>query len=98
MTAACAWPTLASSDRVSGIINVPQGPPQFISFSPDSGRAYVSIYSNSGYSNDSDAVHLIAFVDTATGSVTSTVQVDNEKPGPRQQARTGGISTCPTTT
>jgi YVTN family beta-propeller protein len=65
-----------TTDRVSGIINIPQGPPQFISFSPDSRYAYVSIY------NNSDSVHLIAFIDTATSTVTSTVQVDNDKPGP----------------
>jgi serine/threonine-protein kinase len=65
-----------ATDRVSGIINIPQGPPQFVSFSPDSRDAYVSIY------NDSDSVHLIAFIDTATSTVTSTVQVDNDRPGP----------------
>jgi YVTN family beta-propeller protein len=65
-----------ATDRVSGIINIPQGPAQFVSFSPDSRDAYISIY------NDSDSVHLIAFIDTATGTVTSTVQVDNDRPGP----------------
>ena len=65
-----------ATDRVSGIINIPQGPPQFVSFSPDGRFAYVSIF------NDSDSVHLIAFVDTATSTVTSTVQVDNDRPGP----------------
>ncbi len=65
-----------ATDQVSGIIDIPQGPPQFVSFSPDSRYAYVSVY------NDSDSVHLIAFVDTATSTVTSTVQVDNSRPGP----------------
>jgi YVTN family beta-propeller protein len=60
-----------STNQISGVITIPQGPPQFVSFSPDSRTAYVSIY------NDSDSVHLVAFVDTATSAVTSTVQVDN---------------------
>ena len=65
-----------ATDQVSGIINIPQGPPQFVSFSPDSRTAYVSIY------NDSDSVHLVAFVNTATRAVTGTVTVDNQRPGP----------------
>jgi YVTN family beta-propeller protein len=65
-----------ADDRVSGTIKISQGPPQFVSFSPDSRTAYVSVY------NARDSVHLIAFVDTATGAVTSTVAVDNHTPGP----------------
>jgi YVTN family beta-propeller protein len=63
-------------DRVSGTIKIPQGPPQFVSFSPDSRTAYVSVY------NGSASVHLIVFIDTATGTVTSHVSVDNHTPGP----------------
>jgi serine/threonine-protein kinase len=70
-----------ATDTVSGTIKIPQGPPQFVSFSPDGRTAYVSVYGGSGY-DGSSAVHLIAFVDTATGKVTSTVQVNNDKPGP----------------
>ena len=65
-----------ATDLVSGTVKIPQGPPQFVSFSPDSRTAYVSVYNPSG------SVHLIAFIDTATGTVTSTVQVDNFTPGP----------------
>jgi YVTN family beta-propeller protein len=65
-----------TTGQVSGIINTPQGPPQFVSFSPDSRTAYVSVY------NASDSVHLIAFIDTASNTVTSTVPVDNNTPGP----------------
>jgi YVTN family beta-propeller protein len=65
-----------ASDRVSGTIKIPQGPPQSVSFSPDSRTAYVSVYSTNG------SVHLIAFVDTATRDVTATVQVDNHTPDP----------------
>ena len=65
-----------ANDRVSGTIKIPQGPPQSVSFSPDSRTAYVSVYNTSG------SVQLIAFIDTATGTVTSTVPVDNITPGP----------------
>ncbi len=66
-----------ATDLVAGTVKIPQGPPQFVSFSPDSRTAYVSVY-NPGKA----AVHLIAFIDTATGTVTSTVPVDNFTPGP----------------
>ena len=65
-----------ANDRVSGTIKIPQGPPQSVSFSPDSRTAYVSVYTTNG------SVHLIAFVDTATRAVTATVQVDNHTPDP----------------
>ena len=65
-----------ANDRVSGTIKIPQGPPQSVSFSPDSRTAYVSVYTTNG------SVHLIAFVDTATRDVTATVQVDNHYTGP----------------
>jgi YVTN family beta-propeller protein len=65
-----------ANDLVSGTIKIPQGPPQFVSFSPDSRTAYVSVYNTRG------SVHLIAFIDTAAGTVTSTVPVDNRTPGP----------------
>jgi YVTN family beta-propeller protein len=65
-----------ATDRVSGTIQIPQGPPQSVSFSPDSRTAYVSVYTTNG------SVHLIAFVDTATRAVTATVQVDNRTPDP----------------
>ena len=65
-----------ATDRVSGTIKITQGPPQSVSFSPDSRTAYVSVYTTNG------AVHLIAFVDTATSTVMSTVQADNVSPGP----------------
>jgi serine/threonine-protein kinase len=65
-----------ATDLVSGTIKIPQGPPQFVSFSPDSRTAYVSVYTTRG------SVHLIAFIDTAAGTVTSTVSADNFTPGP----------------
>ena len=65
-----------ANDQVSGTIHIPEGPPQFVSFSPDGQAAYVSVYNTRG------SVHLIAFIDTATGTVTSTVSVNNRTPGP----------------
>ena len=64
----------AVHDLVSGTIKIPQGPPQFVSFSPDSRTAYVSVYATNG------SVHLIAFVNTATGAITATVPVNNFTP------------------
>ncbi len=64
-----------ASNRVSGTIKIPQGPPQSVSFSPDGRTAYVSVYG-------SHSAPLIAFIDTATGTVTSTVPVNNITPGP----------------
>src|SRR6202007_2846967 len=65
-----------ATDQVSGQISIPEGPPQSVSFSPDSRTAYVSVY------NGHASVHLIAFIDTATGTVTATVPVNNHEPGP----------------
>jgi YVTN family beta-propeller protein len=72
-----------ATDRVSGTIKIPQGPPQSVSFSPDSRTAYVSVYNTRG------TVHLVAFIDTAAGTVTSTVQVDNRTPGPSTTSPNG---------
>ena len=64
-----------ATERVTKTFKIPQGPPQFISFSPDGRTAYVSVY------NGSNSVHLIAFVATATHKVTSIVPVNNHTPG-----------------
>ena len=64
-----------ATDQVSGTISIPQGPPQAVSFSPDSRTAYVSVYG-------SHSTPAIVFIDTATGKVTSTVPVNNHEPGP----------------
>ena len=65
-----------ATDKVSKTIPIPQGPPQFVSFSPDSKTAYVSVYGGKSTPG-------IAFIDTATGTVLSTVvPVDNYEPGP----------------
>ena len=65
-----------ANDRVSGTtIPIPQGPPESVSFSPDSQTAYVSVYG-------SHSAPVIVFIDTATGKVTGTVPVDNISAGP----------------
>jgi serine/threonine-protein kinase len=66
-----------ATDQVSGVIKIPQGPPQFVSFSPDSRTAYVSVYTTG-----KNLVHLVVFVDTATKKATATVSVNNHTPGP----------------
>jgi serine/threonine-protein kinase len=71
-----------ANDRVSGTIKIPQGPPQFVSFSPDSRTAYISVYGSHS------APH-IAFIDTATRTVTSTVAVNNFTPGPSTTSPNG---------
>lgn len=61
---------------MSGHIAISQGLPQYVSFSSDSQTAYVSVYGN-------HSVPHIAFIDTATGTVSSsTVPVNNNEPGP----------------
>jgi YVTN family beta-propeller protein len=64
-----------ATDQVSATISIPQGPPQAVSFSPDSRTAYVSVYGN-------HSVPAIVFIDTATRKVTATVPVNNHEPGP----------------
>ena len=65
-----------ATNLVARHIKIPEGPPQSLSFSPDSRTAYVSVYTTNG------KVHLVAFIDTATSKVTSTVAADNISPGP----------------
>ncbi|MGY1787198.1 protein kinase domain-containing protein [Geodermatophilus sp. SYSU D00698] len=58
-----------NSLEVVSRIPIPAGPPQFVTFSPDGGRAYVTV---------TDADHTensVAFVDTATNEVVRTVEV-----------------------
>ncbi|GLZ52632.1 serine/threonine-protein kinase [Actinomycetospora sp. NBRC 106378] len=52
---------------VTGTIPVPEGGPQFVAFSPDSGRAYVSV-TNQDYS-----VSEVAVIDTRTAAVVARV-------------------------
>jgi serine/threonine-protein kinase len=60
-----------ATDTVSNTITIPGGQPDFVTFSPDSKTAYVSV-GGRGF------VPHIAFIDTATGTVSpGTVPVDN---------------------
>lgn len=72
-----------ANDKVTRTINIPQGPPQFVSISDDSRTAYVSVYNTRG------SVHLVVFIDTATGTETGTVQVNNIEPGPLEASPDG---------
>ena len=65
--------------KVSKTIPIPEGPPQFVSFSTDGKTAYVSVYNTNGSGQP-----LIAFINTATGQVTGQVPVTNHTPGPSQ--------------
>jgi YVTN family beta-propeller protein len=56
-------------NRISATIPIPAGPPRFVSFSPDSTRAYVSVY------NEVGTVHQIAVLDTTTNQLVDTVPV-----------------------
>jgi YVTN family beta-propeller protein len=67
------------TDKVSKTIPIPEGPPQFVSFSNDGKTAYVSVYDTRG-----SVAPLIVFIDTATGQVTGQVPVTNHTPGPSQ--------------
>ncbi len=64
-----------ATNKVTGTMNFHLGPTQSVSISPDSRTAYVSVYGN-------HATPLVAFIDTATRTVTATVPVDNFQPGP----------------
>ncbi|NEM05244.1 serine/threonine-protein kinase [Geodermatophilus normandii] len=53
----------------SSRIPIPAGPPQFITFSPDGSRAYVTVY------DDPNSVHAVVVVDTTTNAVLQTIEV-----------------------
>ena len=71
-----------ATDQVSGHIPILQGQPQSVSFSPDGGTAYVSVYGSHSES-------LIAVIDTATSTETGTLPVDNHDPGPPELSPDG---------
>lgn len=60
-------------NQVTARIPVEAGPPQFLSFSPDGGTAYISTYRKTGDTtyDDNDVV----FLDTATNKITRVVPV-----------------------
>jgi YVTN family beta-propeller protein len=58
-------------DQVTGRIPIDAGPPQFISFSPNAPRAYVSVWDEEGGS-----VAAVVVLDTTTNTVVETIPVD----------------------
>ena len=56
-------------NAVTGTIKVPDGGPQFVSFTPDGKRAYVSIF------NNARTVNLVGVLDTASNTFITTVPV-----------------------
>jgi len=56
-------------NAVTGTIKVPEGGPQFVSFTPDGKRAYVSIF------NNARTVNLVGVLDTASNTFITTVPV-----------------------
>ncbi|WP_369253650.1 protein kinase domain-containing protein [Geodermatophilus amargosae] len=58
-----------TSQSSSSQIPIPAGPPQFITFSPDGSRAYVTVY------DDPNSVHAVVVVDTTTNEVLQTIEV-----------------------
>ena len=77
-----------STDKVSGIITIPRARPSS-SRSRRTAGPPTSASSTMPVTTTSDSVHLIAFVNTATGTVTGTVQVNDEKPGPSMTSPNG---------
>ena len=59
----------ATTNSTVATVSVPAGPPQFLTFSPDGRRVYVSIFDTSGSGSE------IAVLDTATNQVLGQVPV-----------------------
>jgi YVTN family beta-propeller protein len=56
-------------NRVTATIPVPAGPPQFLAFSPDGRRIYVSVW------NDERTIAAVGVLDTTTNSIIATIPV-----------------------
>jgi YVTN family beta-propeller protein len=56
-------------DRVTATIPVPAGPPQFLAFSPDGRRVYVSIW------NEARTIAAVGVLDTTSNSIIATIPV-----------------------
>lgn len=63
-----------TSNSITSTIPIPQGPPQFISFSQDGRRAYVSIF------NDEYTINLLAVLDTEKNEVIGKPMEVGERP------------------
>ena len=57
-------------DKVVATIPIPDGPPQYLAFSPDGSRLYVSVF------NDPDrSINEVAVLDTQTNTVVAKIRV-----------------------
>jgi YVTN family beta-propeller protein len=54
-------------NQVTATIPTPAGPPQFLAFTPDGRKLYVTIY------NDQQTIHAIDVIDTASNTVIATI-------------------------
>ena len=59
-----------AANAVTGTIPIDVGPPQFIAFSPDGRRAYVSVWDEAG------TIAAVSVLDTTSNSVVDTIAVD----------------------
>ncbi|WP_448614952.1 Hsp70 family protein [Modestobacter sp. URMC 112] len=57
-------------DRVTATIRIDAGPPQFIAFSPDGRRAYVSVW------DEARTIAAVSVLDTTTNAVVETIPVE----------------------
>ncbi|MET0764721.1 MAG: Hsp70 family protein [Blastococcus sp.] len=60
-----------ASNKIAGRITIAEGPPQFIAFSRDGRRAYVSVWDKPG-----GDIHAISVLDTTSNTVVATIQVE----------------------
>jgi YVTN family beta-propeller protein len=56
-----------ATNRMTGTIPIPSGPPQHLAFTPDGRKAYVAVY------NDEKTIHEIDVIDTASNSVIAAI-------------------------
>ena len=63
-----------ASNSVRGTIPVDDGPPQYVAFSPDGARAYVSVFSEQNTARNK-AVNRVVVVDTVRGGVVGSIPV-----------------------
>jgi YVTN family beta-propeller protein len=56
-------------DKVTATIPIPAGPPQFLAFSPDGKKVYVSVW------NDARTIAALSVLDTTTNGIVATIPV-----------------------
>ncbi|WP_395729583.1 protein kinase domain-containing protein [Nakamurella sp.] len=70
--AAVAIPSIAGDPIPVGATPIDAGPPQFIAFSPDGSRAYVSLY------NDDKTINLVDVINTRTTKALTEIPVEKK--------------------